>query len=89
MIFKKNIYVLIVNKTMAKPYAVVFFIGQDSYSEIPTNWLVNYDEPEGKRTRCQWPPSFAKNLQQLLKQRVEPNDDWPIHEIEILRYCGK
>ncbi|KAH0563776.1 hypothetical protein KQX54_006280 [Cotesia glomerata] len=40
-----------------------------------------------EKRRCQWPPSFAKNLQQLLKQRVEPNDDWPIHEVEILRYC--
>ncbi|XP_044742328.1 uncharacterized protein LOC123304824 [Chrysoperla carnea] len=72
---------------MAKSYAVVFFIGQDSYSEIPSNWLLYNDEPEGKRTKCQWPPSFAKNLQQLLKQRVEPSQDWPIHEIEILRYC--
>lgn len=60
---------------MAKSYAVFFFIGQDSFSEIPSNWLLNDDEPEGKGTKRQWPPSFAKNLQKLLKQRVEPNDD--------------
>lgn len=71
-----------------QPYAVVYFFEQNSYSEIPSNWLLNTDESTGV-TECKWPPSFVKNLTFQFKNRITPSDDWPIYQVKLIRYCGK
>lgn len=65
-----------------KLYAVVKFVNEKTYSEIPSNWM-NGD------TNCRWPPSFTKNLQAKIKNRTVPADNWPTHEIELIKYCGE
>ncbi|KAH0549728.1 hypothetical protein KQX54_013161 [Cotesia glomerata] len=69
-----------------KDWAVVYFIEAKEYSEVPSNWLLRDDRYEDK-IACRWPGLRVKNITQKMKNRIIPPEDWPIHAVEILRYC--
>ncbi|KAK0156784.1 hypothetical protein PV328_012315, partial [Microctonus aethiopoides] len=73
---------------MEKPYAVIYFVEQSLYSEIPSNWLLNDNESTGGITKCKWPPSFIKNLNFYSKSRLTPSDNWLTYDVKIIRYCA-
>ncbi|XP_029662785.1 uncharacterized protein LOC115235264 [Formica exsecta] len=66
-----------------KKYAVVKFLSDCTYSEIPTLWLIQ----EGNTQECWWPPRTA-NTPLLMTNYTSPNyDTWDRYEIEIIKYC--
>ncbi|XP_044741891.1 uncharacterized protein LOC123302863 [Chrysoperla carnea] len=71
---------------MEKPYAVVHFFEQNTYSEIPSNWLMATDESTGI-TECKWPPTLIKNFNFQFKNRITPADNWNTYKVKIVRYC--
>ncbi|XP_045483264.1 uncharacterized protein LOC123688683 isoform X2 [Harmonia axyridis] len=58
-------------------YAVVHFIEDDVFSEVPVSWL-NFDN-----TECVWPPNNPKNVRNLIKMRAAPKSDWPSHKVNL------
>lgn len=73
--------------TMAKDkkYAVVKFLLDCTYSEVPTIWLVK----ENGHTQCWWPPRTA-NTPALMAQYVSPNHNtWERYNVDIMKYCSK
>ncbi|XP_029162886.1 uncharacterized protein LOC114934365 isoform X2 [Nylanderia fulva] len=67
-----------------KHYAVVKFLSDGTFSEIPTAWLCK----EGETDQCWWPPRTA-NSTILITNCASPNTDiWSRHEIEIIKYCS-
>lgn len=68
-------------------YAVVKFLSDDTYSEIPTIWL-KVAEKEGKKTQCWWPPRNS-NTPLLMANYSTPNcDTWVLYNVEIIKYSG-
>lgn len=66
-----------------KRFAVVKFMDNDSYSEIPTCWLTE------DNTHCYW-PSRTANSATLIANCTSPNfNTWSQFEVEIIRYCCK
>lgn len=64
-----------------KPYVVVKFIEDGTFSEIPTAWLKN-------ETTCWWPRQ--KNLSNLIAKSVTPDEEsWSTFQILIVKYCCK
>ncbi|KAK0158062.1 hypothetical protein PV327_011183 [Microctonus hyperodae] len=72
---------------MERAYAMIYFVEQSVYSEIPSNWLLNESDTTGTITKCKWPPSFIKNLNFYLKNRLTPCDNWLTYDVKIIRYC--
>ncbi|XP_020297252.1 uncharacterized protein LOC109861835 [Pseudomyrmex gracilis] len=67
-----------------KKYAVVKFFSDNSYSEIPTAWLVI----NGDKELCWWPPRTA-NASLLITNCTSPTyDSWNLHEVKIVKYCS-
>lgn len=68
-----------------KNYAVVKFMSDCTFSEIPTAWL----SKEGDIQECWWPPRTA-NSANLIGNCASPNTlTWSKHEIDIIKYCCK
>lgn len=68
-----------------KLYAVVQFSVDESFSEIPTNWIHQNDE-DG--FICWWPNT--KNISLLIENRTEPDKKlWSIFDITVIKYCCK
>lgn len=69
-----------------KLYAVVQFSVDESFSEIPTNWIHRNDQNDG--LICWWPNT--KNISSLLENRTEPDMKlWSIFDIKVIKYCCK
>ncbi|XP_011883550.1 PREDICTED: uncharacterized protein LOC105570696 [Vollenhovia emeryi] len=70
------------------PYAVVRFLcEEDSFSEVPTNWIVeNNSASAEEEILCWWP--VTKNVSPFIENRVQPEKTWTMYEIEILKYCS-
>jgi len=69
-----------------KLYAVVQFSVDESFSEIPTNWIHQNDENNG--FICWWPNT--KNISLLIENRAEPEKKlWSIFDITVIKYCCK
>ncbi|KAH0552528.1 hypothetical protein KQX54_011654 [Cotesia glomerata] len=66
-------------------YAVVHFLNDNSYSEIPTNWLLVDGQSDDYLSQCRWPSSIGQ-LNFRLKNRIAPCDDWPIYDIKIISF---
>lgn len=66
---------------MTYPYAVVLFLQDGTYSEIPSSWLTK------DCNQCRWLP--AKNAAFLLKKNTPPQADWVLFDVEVECYCGK
>lgn len=66
-----------------KNYAVVQFLSDSTFSEIPTAWLCKY----GGIEHCWWPPRTA-NSATLISKCAPPNyDTWSRHKVDIIKYC--
>lgn len=69
----------------SKKYSVVKFLTDNSYSEIPTSWLVQDDNKQ----LCLWPPRTA-NTALLIANCVSPNfETWNEYEVDIVKHCSK
>lgn len=61
----------------SKKYAVVKFALDNTYSEIPTAWLINAQQ-------CWWPPRTT-NVSTLMV--ADPSDEtWNRYEMDIVKY---
>ncbi|CAL1678861.1 unnamed protein product [Lasius platythorax] len=67
-----------------KKFAVVKFLSDCTYSEIPTAWLMTDDDDY---EQCWWPPRTANS--KLLKANcASPNyDTWIKYDVDIIKYC--
>lgn len=65
-------------------YAVVKFLLDSTYSEIPTTWLFkDYEDIQ----QCWWPPRTANSVT-LIANCTSPNSNtWHQYEVEIVKYC--
>lgn len=67
-----------------KKYAVVKFLLDGTYSEIPTAWLMT----ENDNQQCWWPPRTANNAL-LIVSCANPNyETWTQYDIDIIKYCS-
>ncbi|XP_032690718.1 uncharacterized protein LOC116853669 isoform X2 [Odontomachus brunneus] len=63
-------------------YVVVCF-ADNSVSEVPTNWLYEY---EGD-TMCWWPPPSIKNTSMLISKCVDPDKkSWNLMSVTVQKY---
>ncbi|XP_026830464.1 uncharacterized protein LOC113563263 [Ooceraea biroi] len=66
-------------------FAVVTF-HDDTTSEVPSNWLIDFDEDGSS---CWWPPSNTKNLSTLISKRIEPvKSTWQRLSVNLGRFCN-
>lgn len=69
-----------------KKYAVVKFLSDSTFSEIPIAWLV---EDDGDNQLCWWPPRTYNNAT-LIANSTSPNfQTWSQYEVDIVKYCCK
>lgn len=62
-------------------YAVVHFIQDDEYSEIPSSWLTK------EKDRCWWPN--VKNISQYVNRCIAPDPTtWGIYDVEVEGFYG-
>lgn len=83
--FFASIKAAIVPEKSLKEYAVVYFYGDKTYSEIPVSWLL----PDN--SHCYWPNK--KNpytlMQRLAKPVIHGEDKWDIFPVQVETYCCK
>lgn len=73
-------------KTAEKKYSVVKFLINNSYSEIPTSWLILDDNQQQK---CLWPPRTA-NAASLIANYASPNlETWNKYKVGVIKHCSK
>lgn len=69
-----------------KKYAVVKFLLDSTFSEIPTAWLINEDVDN---QLCWWPPRTF-NSATLIANCSSPNvKTWIKYEVDVVKYCSK
>lgn len=69
-----------------KLYAVVQFLSDETFSEVPTNWIDRDDKSND--FICWWPNT--KNISSLIENRTEPDmKSWSIFDITVIKYCCK
>lgn len=75
----------IVAQNMTK-YAVVKFLCDFTFSEIPTTWFIQH----GNDTQqCWWPPRTA-NSAILIANYAKPDfSTWNRYKVDIIKYCCK
>lgn len=66
-------------------YAVVKFLSDSTYSEIPTVWLFR---DKNNIQQCWWLPRTA-NSAILIMNCESPNSTWNCYEVDIVKYCCK
>lgn len=81
------IYIFFSEKMSEKKlYAVVQFLSDESFSEVPTNWIQQGDEEDD--FICWWPNT--KNISSLIENRTEPDKkSWSTFHIMVTKYCCK
>jgi len=66
-------------------YAVIKFLSDLTFSEVPTNWL----SKNGDIYHCWWPPR-ASNKAMLIANCVNPNYKlWNKYKVDVIQYCCK
>ncbi|CAN8009275.1 unnamed protein product [Ixodes pacificus] len=56
---------------------------EDTLAVVPRCWML-----EGK-VACCWPKGRHHNFKRLVRKEVEPDENWCIHGVEVLRECCK
>lgn len=70
---------------IVKTYAVVKFLIDSLYSEVPISWLTREDNNQ----LCYWPPRKI-NAKVLIANYTSPNvETWNLYEVEVIKYCSK
>lgn len=73
------------SSSQTKDYAVVQFLSDSTYSEVPTKWLTK----NGDNYLCWWPPRTS-NTATLIAHCVNPNLQlWNKYEVDVIKYCCK
>lgn len=69
------------NGSFQPRYAVVRFKIDNTYSEIPTSWII-------EDNLCWWPPRTA-NSAIFISNCTDPNrSTWKQYNIDIIKYCS-
>jgi len=82
----RTLYIYFFSEKMSetKLYAIVQFLADESFSEIPTNWIQRNNDG----FICWWPNT--KNISSLIKNRAEPDKKlWSRFDITVIKYCCK
>lgn len=58
-------------------YAVVYFIQEGIFSEVPVRWL------NAAQTECLWPPNNPKNITNLIKKKAVPESNWLSYDVKV------
>lgn len=67
----------------SRKYAVVKFLSDSTFSEIPTVWLFENNSIQ----YCWWPPRTA-NSATLIANCTSPNyNTWTRHKVDVMKYC--
>lgn len=64
-------------------YAVVRFVENDTFSEVPSNWL----DCTNDQTKCWW-PSKTRNVTSYIANRLPHKPTWELCDVEIEQFCG-
>lgn len=62
-------------------FAVVYFMDDDLYSEVPKNWLFD------QNNKCYWPPT--RNVQSVITKKQKPEDNWNFFNVKVHSFYGK
>jgi len=78
---------VLVNHSYKRFTVVEFPSEEDSAGNIPveivpTAWLTE------DRTQTHWPPSLLP-INQLAQREAVVRENWTLHQVNILKYCGK
>ncbi|XP_071625649.1 uncharacterized protein [Temnothorax longispinosus] len=69
-----------------KMYAIVHFVEEDTFSEVPTNWLDN----KNNEIKCWWPTkNVTKDVLTLyISNRFPPDKTtWKLYNVDVEQYC--
>lgn len=67
-----------------KMYAIVKFVENNTFSEVPINWL----DSNNNEIKCWW-PAKTRNVTSYIANRSPPDKTtWDLCDIEIEQYCG-
>lgn len=70
--------------TPEKLYAIVRFVENNTFSEIPTNWL----DTINNKMKCWW-PTKTRNVTSHIANRFPPDKTmWDLCDIEIEQFSG-
>lgn len=81
---------IIAEMANTKPmWAVVQFVHDDeSFCEVPSNWIEPKENSKSNEATCWWPRS--KNVTTTIERRTDPNKQlWESFEVVITKYCCK
>lgn len=63
---------------------IATFPDSSDYSVILTNWVLKTVDSDGNAvTKCVWPPRTIHVTSDILKEAVEPSDDWNTYRIKL------
>jgi len=68
-----------------KNYAVVRFVSDNTFSEIPTAWL----SEENDVLQCWWPPRNANSAILIANFAIPNHNTWSKYVVELIKYCCK
>ncbi|XP_071626941.1 uncharacterized protein [Temnothorax longispinosus] len=68
-----------------KMYAIVHFVEENTFSEVPTNWLDN----KNNEIKCWWPTKdVTKNVTLYISNRFPPDETtWKLYNVDVEQYC--
>ncbi|XP_050064473.1 uncharacterized protein LOC114126263 [Aphis gossypii] len=72
-------------KTLTKKrWVIATFPDSQEYSVIPTNWVLKTVDGHGNAiVKCMWPPATLHVTSDVLKEAMEPLDDWNTYRIKL------
>lgn len=64
-------------------YAVVQFLTDYTYSEIPIIWLKKDNK------QCWWPPRTSNCPQMIVNSESPDFKTWDCYEVDVVKFCSK
>lgn len=70
-------------------FAIVLFINYETKTKkkvidlVPKSWLVH-----DKNWKCFYPPSYVKNVTDLVKKQTKSSPSWKKYDIEIIKHAS-
>jgi len=63
---------------------IATFPDSQEYSVVPTNWVLKTVDGHGNAiVKCMWPPATLHVTSDVLKEAMEPLDDWNTYRIKL------
>eukprot|EP00102_Acyrthosiphon_pisum_P020586 XP_016657796.1 PREDICTED: uncharacterized protein LOC107883013 [Acyrthosiphon pisum] len=67
-----------------KRWVIATFPDSNNFSVIPTNWVLKTVDGSGNiLVKCVWPPSTLQVTSDVLKEGLEPTDNWGTYRIKL------